>query len=189
MYEFLIPARMKYCTCMQLAIMPLFLTATSCQMLNFTVYSKTNRKMLVPWRIHGVNPPDVTFRGFYYQEGTRSIEGGSHSTQLELHCTYVGSSKDRLDLVDSNLKVLEVTSVFGPYAKFLVEEISGGESMDIENGERYNYGNVFSAYVHVCQSLPSTIAEPRNIVTRSSSCEMTSFPSFLTKDSSGMQVK
>ena len=105
-------------------------------MLNFTVYNKTSRKTSVPWRIHAVTPPDLTFRGFYHQEGARFIEGGSHSAQLELHSTFVGSSKDRLDAVDSDLKVLHVTSVFGPYAKFLVEEIGGRESTNSE-GERY----------------------------------------------------
>ena len=105
-------------------------------MLNFTVYNKTSRKTSVPWRIHAVNPPDLTFCGFYHQEGARFIEGGSHSAQLELHSTFVGSSKDQLDAVDSDLKVLDVASVFGPYAKFLVEEIGGRESTNSE-GKRY----------------------------------------------------
>ena len=79
---------MKYCTRMQLTITTLFLTAHAhilnlelwgsaieeicwvaeavccCKMLNFTVYKKTSRKTSVPWRIHVVNPPDLTFRGF-----------------------------------------------------------------------------------------------------------------------------
>ena len=101
-------------------------------MLNFSVYEKCSRKTLVPWRISAVNPPDLTFRGFYHQEGTRFIERGSNSAQLELHSTFVGSSKDRLDAVDSDLKVLDVTSVFGPYAKFLTEEMGGRQSA---NGE------------------------------------------------------
>lgn len=41
-----------------------------------------------------------------------------------------------MDAVDSDLKVLDVTSVFGPYAKFLVEEIGGRESTNSE-GKRY----------------------------------------------------
>ena len=50
-------------------------------MLNFTVYNKNSRKTLVPWRIHAVNLPDFTFRGFYHQEGARFIEAvsGLHS--------------------------------------------------------------------------------------------------------------
>ena len=52
------------------------------------------------------------------------MEGGSTS-QLELHSTFVGSSKEWMDLVDSSLKAIDVISVFGAYAKLLVEEISG----------------------------------------------------------------
>ena len=68
------------------------LVVTSCKcsatMLNFCVYNKSNHKTVVPWRIHGVSPPDVTFRGFYSHEASRFIEGGSHSAaQLELHYT------------------------------------------------------------------------------------------------------
>jgi len=47
-----------------------------------------------------VNPPDLTFRGFYHQEGARFVVDGSHLAQLELHSTFVGSSKDRLDPVE-----------------------------------------------------------------------------------------
>ena len=56
------------------------------------------------------------------------MKGGSSgpsSTQLELHTTYVSSSKE---LLDPDLGVLEVISTFGPYAKLLVEDIGGGES-------------------------------------------------------------
>ena len=35
-----------------------------------------------------------------------------------------------MDLVDPDLKVWDVTSTFGPYVKFLVEEIGGGVSMN-----------------------------------------------------------
>ena len=68
-----------------------------CKMLNFTVYIQQDQSQTsVPWRIHVVNPPDLTFRGFYHQEGARFIVDGSHLAQLELHSTFVGS-KDRLN--------------------------------------------------------------------------------------------
>ena len=38
---------------------------TLCEMLYFTVYNKTSHKTSVPCRIRAVNPPDLTFRGFY----------------------------------------------------------------------------------------------------------------------------
>ena len=94
-------------------------------MLNFTVYNRSNSRTLVPWRIHGVNPPDISFRGFYHNEATRFIEGGSAASRLELQSTFVGASKERMDLVDSSLKAMDVISVFGLYAKFIVEEIGG----------------------------------------------------------------
>ena len=86
------------------------------------MYDKCRKKTLVPWRISVVNPPDLTFRGYYHREETRYIKCGP----------FVGSSKDQLDVVDSDLKVLDVTCVFGSYAKFLVEEIDGRQSA---NGE------------------------------------------------------
>ncbi len=50
---------------------------------------------------------------------------GPSATQLELNTTFVGSSKEHLDQVDADLRVCEVIGTFGPYAKFLVEEIGG----------------------------------------------------------------
>ena len=44
---------------------------------------------------------------------------------LEFNSTFVGTSKERLDLVDSNLKAMDITIVFGPYVKYVVEEIGG----------------------------------------------------------------
>lgn len=66
--------------------------------------------------------PQVSFRGFYYSEASRLIAGG-HLRELELSQVYAGKSKDVLDFVDSDVEVSEVIGVFGPYAKFVVEEI------------------------------------------------------------------
>ena len=106
-----------YCACTHFGLYLVTVSdRSSTKMFNSTVYNKSVHKTLVPWRFHSVNPPDVTFREFYYQEGTRFVEGGSHfALQLQLHTTFVGSSKKLMDLVDSDLKVLDVTSVFGPY--------------------------------------------------------------------------
>ena len=56
-------------------------------MLNFTVYNRTASRTLVPWRIHALNPPDITFRGFCYHEATLFIEGGPAASRLELDST------------------------------------------------------------------------------------------------------
>ena len=58
-----------------------------------------------------------------------------------------------MDLVDSNLKVLDMISVFGPYTKFLVEEISGQPTLNIpdehyiDNLQMYMY--VSNPCIHV----------------------------------------
>ena len=36
--------------------------ASRSMVLNFTAYNRTACRTLVPWRVHGVNPPDITFR-------------------------------------------------------------------------------------------------------------------------------
>ena len=62
-------------------------------MIIFTVYNHTASRTLVPWRIHTVNPPDITFRGFYYHEATCFIEGGLVASRLELDSTFLGTSR------------------------------------------------------------------------------------------------
>ena len=48
------------------------------------------------------------------------------STKLEVYLSkrslahILSATKEKMDLVDSDLKVLDVVSVFGPYAKFVV---------------------------------------------------------------------
>ena len=87
--------------------------------LNYSVYCKSSSRSLLSWRIASVSPPDATFRSFF----NTSVVDKLHTTR-ELHSTFVGSIKDKLDLVDSNLKITDVTTVFGPFVKFLVENIS-----------------------------------------------------------------
>ena len=82
-------------------------------MLNFTVHNRRVHKTLVLWRIHAVNPPDITYHGFYHEHESHFIEGGSHS--VAIFGTFVGQSIELMDVVDSDLKVLNVSSVFGPY--------------------------------------------------------------------------
>ena len=102
-------------------------------MLNFTIYNRSDRRTLVPWRIHGVNTLDISFQGFYHNEATHFIERGSAASRLELQSTFVGASKERMDLVDSSLKAIDVIGLFGPYAKFIVEDIGG----ECSAGEHY----------------------------------------------------
>ena len=41
----------------------------------------------------------------------------------DLVATYIGKGKDCLDVVDSDLGVSEVITVFGPFVKYLVENM------------------------------------------------------------------
>ena len=60
-----------------------------------------------------MSPLNITFHGFYHREATRFIEGCSRVAELELSKVFVGRCKEALDLVDSEMTVLEVASVFG----------------------------------------------------------------------------
>ena len=93
-------------------------------MINF--YVTCPCKVLVSWRIHGITTPNVSFRGFFHETGSLFIEAQS-SSHFELNCT-----KEKIDLVDSDLKVLDVVSVFGPYVKFVVAEIGREEQNEGE---------------------------------------------------------
>ena len=88
-----------------------------------------------------MTPPDVTFREFYHEQGSRYVQGRSSrpsATLLELHTTYVGSSKEQLDQVDPDLGVLEVIDTFGPYAKFLAEDTGTSESTPLHCDGEFN---------------------------------------------------
>ena len=61
-----------------------------------------------------MSPLNINFCGFYHREATRFIEGCSRvPAELELSKVFVGRCKEALDLVDSEMTVLEVASVFG----------------------------------------------------------------------------
>ena len=77
-------------------------------LLNFTVCE--SNKTVIPWRIKVADPPNLTFSQFF-----RDLE----VVDLKLSLTYVGKAKDRLDLVDSDLVIADVTTLFGPYTKFV----------------------------------------------------------------------
>lgn len=86
-------------------------------LLNFTVCEAG--KVISPWSIKSVDPPNLTFKGFFLD--LRLVD-------LELSQTYVGRAKDKLDLVDSDLVIADVTVLFGAYAKFLTSRKSSQPS-------------------------------------------------------------
>jgi len=60
-------------------------------MINYAVYSKSRRRMLLSWRIASVNPPSSTFRSFLQVQDLCERSD-------ELSEVYVGQAKDHLDL-------------------------------------------------------------------------------------------
>lgn len=42
---------------------------------------------------------------------------------MELQSTFVGNMKEKLDLVDSDLEIADVTRMFGSFVKFVVQSI------------------------------------------------------------------
>ena len=59
-----------------------------------------------------MNILNITFHQFYHQEAVKLIEE-SHARELD--STFVGRSKDALDVADSALQVTDVVAMFGPY--------------------------------------------------------------------------
>ena len=84
--------------------------------LNFTVYNRSTKKTVLPWPITGVHPPSLTFLQMFDQLKPKL------PASIDLAEVYVGRAKDSLDMVDPLMVILEVTALFGPFAKFAVAE-------------------------------------------------------------------
>ena len=96
-------------------------------LISYLVYCKTTKRTILPWKINSVSVPSITFRQFYEDDVVAKYTMYDTSCNLrELNCVFVGKSKEDVDEVDCNLQILSVCHTFGPYVKFIVEEI--GES-------------------------------------------------------------
>lgn len=62
-----------------------------------------------------VHPPNVTFHGFYRTTVLSTLVGEQNR---ELDSVFVGASKEKLDPVNCEMRVTDVTSLFGPFVKF-----------------------------------------------------------------------
>ena len=102
-------------------VRPLFCAGNFMSLLNYSVYCKTARRCLLPWNIGPITPPNATFRVFF----TANVAPLVQEPNRELEGTFVGSSKDKLDSVNCDMCVADVVSLFGPFVKFMVEEIGG----------------------------------------------------------------
>lgn len=85
-------------------------------LLNYTVYCKSSKRTVLPWRIVLVHPPSHTYSSFFEVE----VKASCPAT-CELNQVHVGRSKDGLDLVDSTLTIADVTNVFGSFVKFSID--------------------------------------------------------------------
>ena len=95
-------------------------------LINFTVYCNSSKRVLLPWQISRVHPPSVTFQGYFHQELSAKCPDGFSLSQV-----YVGKGKYALDFVDLELVILEVTSLFGPFVKYTVDQ-SSTEPMEVD---------------------------------------------------------
>ena len=85
-------------------------------LLNFCVYCASPRRTVLHWRIADCSLPTTTFKQFYDEHVV-----GCDYLQYVLKQAFVGHTKESLDLVDYDLSVAEVVSVFGRYVKYTVE--------------------------------------------------------------------
>ena len=90
--------------------------------LSYSVYCKTAGRFLVQWNIGLAEPADVTFHGFFSTTVFQQIP----ELNRALEKTYVGKRKE-LDSVNSDMHVTDAILLFGPYVKFVTEEIGGVE--------------------------------------------------------------
>jgi hypothetical protein len=79
---------------------------------------------LLFWRIASLTPPEATFHSFFNNVVAPNIQEDGK----DIVTTYVGRGKDCLDIVDSDLGVSDVVKLFGPFVKYLVENMDQATS-------------------------------------------------------------
>ncbi len=83
-------------------------------LLNYSLYCAASKKTILPWRIAECSLPSLTFKQFYNQH----VVGCDYFDPLYvLKQVFVGHNKETLDLVDYDLNVVEVFSMFGRHVK------------------------------------------------------------------------
>ena len=71
----------------------------------------------MPWQIVAVNPPSQTYKSFFDSEVKPKCPVGCQMNQA-----HVGKTKESLDCVDPSLSIADVTSIFGNFMKFTMDE-------------------------------------------------------------------
>ena len=98
------------------------------------MYCTSARRTLLPWKIAECPLPTFTFKQFYEEKVV------SEFSDRVLKQDFVGQTKESLDLVDHDLVVAEVLSVFGRYVvKYNVEKEAGSEPPQVVTYTSYMY--------------------------------------------------
>ncbi len=87
-------------------------------LLNYSVYCVSSRKTILPWRTADCSLPSLTFKQFYDQH---VVDCDYFDPLYVLKQVFVGHSKENMDMVDYDIIVTEVISMFGWYLKYTVE--------------------------------------------------------------------
>ena len=102
-------------------------TALYMGLLTYCVYCTSSRRTILPWRIGKCQVPTLTFKQFYDEQ-----VGSGYSDRV-LKEVFVGQNKESLDLVDYDLTMAEVLSVFGRYVKYTVEQEAVQQTSQVFN--------------------------------------------------------
>ena len=89
-------------------------------LINYMVYSKSKKSTFLPWNIASVRTPTLTFRQHYTCDVQPHCLQLFPDIQCDLEEVYVGTEKERVDVVDPSLVIAEVVPLFGGYVKYAV---------------------------------------------------------------------
>ena len=84
------------------------------------LYYKTAERTIVLQCIHAVNVFNIMFREFCYEEVESSLVSKNLSLEKCTTLMLVGQAKKAINLVDSELVIANIVTVFGPFAVLIV---------------------------------------------------------------------
>ncbi len=88
-------------------------------LMNYMVYCKSSKKILLLWQIVSVHQPSHTYLSFFESEVKQKCP-----PDCQLNQVYVGKTKEAIDQVDPSLIISDVTVIFGNFVKFTTESFS-----------------------------------------------------------------
>ena len=98
-------------------------------LINVSVYCALERRVIIPWRITSMEDPNTTLREFFvYNHLLPSI---AESDQFAVEAVFVGKDKQSLDEADANLNLVQVTTLFGSYIKYVVKTQNAAYAVSI----------------------------------------------------------